>query len=76
MTSISTEQTQDHQKIREWVEKRGGVPAVLRTSQNASIGQLRIKFDRSEDHLDEIDWDEFFDAFDKNQLTFLYQEDF
>lgn len=73
----SAQKTHDHKKIREWVEKHGGVPAVVKATedQGDGIGLLRIKFDRNEDNLEEVEWDEFFDTFDKKHLAFLYQED-
>lgn len=70
--------TQDHEKIRKWVEKRGGVPAMVKAAEDDNdedIGLLRIKFDADEDDLEEIEWEEFFDAFDERQLDFLYQDD-
>ena len=37
-------------------------------------GVLRIDFDRNDDNLTEIDWDEFFAIFDSSDVDFLYQE--
>lgn len=73
----SAKKTQDHKKIQEWVEKHGGTPAVVKSTEDhgEGIGLLRIKFDRNEENLREVEWDEFFDTFDNNELTFLYQED-
>lgn len=61
--------TTNHEVIRKWVEDRGGKPAVV---EDTSI--LRIDFGGSDDNLKEISWDEFFENFDKNNLSFLYQE--
>ena len=68
--------TTDHRKIRSWVEARGGHPAAVKTTRNAKSpgGLLRIDFGPQEANLEEIDWDEFFKAFDGNKLAFLYQE--
>jgi hypothetical protein len=68
--------TTDHRKIRSWVEARGGHPAAVKTTRNAKSpgGLLRIDFGPQEPNLEEIDWDEFFKAFDGNKLAFLYQE--
>jgi hypothetical protein len=70
--------TTDHDTIRRWVEKRGGRPAAVReTGSNGDPGILRIDFPGrgDDDALEEISWDEFFEAFDENKLAFLYQEE-
>lgn len=64
--------TTDHQQIRQWVEKRGGHPAVVgSTGEN---GLLRIDFEPADASLEPVDWDTFFETFDRNSLAFLYQE--
>lgn len=73
----SAKATTDHDTIRKWVEQRGGHPAhVKRTGRKSGDpGVLRIDYPgfSGEDSLEEIEWDEFFKAFDKNKLAFLYQ---
>ena len=69
--------TTDHQKIRQWVEARNGHPSVIRSTESEQPGRaglLRIDFNKPEDELDEVSWDEFFDTFDENNLAFLYQD--
>jgi hypothetical protein len=70
--------TTDHEEIRKWVESRKGRPAhVVRTGRDKQdLGILRIDFPgwTGEDTLEHVDWDRWFDAFDANQLAFLYQE--
>ncbi|PSL22869.1 hypothetical protein [Dyadobacter jiangsuensis] len=70
--------TCDHDTIRAWVEKRGGVPSVVKGTgkKNEGDGILRIDFPgySGEDSLQEISWDEFFEKFDESNLEFLYQE--
>lgn len=69
--------TTDHKVIRQWAESRKGHPAFVKSTEGkrkGSGGLLRIDFDPTEESLDEISWDEFFDTFDKNELAFLYQE--
>ena len=63
--------TTDHDEIREWVEERGGHPARVKGTE-----LLRIDYPgfSGEERLEEINWDEFFEAFDENNLAFLYQE--
>lgn len=69
--------TVNHQEIRHWVEERGGHPAtVKRTMSDGEPGLLRIDFPgySGQESLQEIDWDSFFDKFEKEHLAFLYQE--
>ena len=76
----SSKTTTDHDEIRRWVESRGGKPAaVTGTGSGDDPGILRINFDEpggdDDDRLEEISWDEWFKAFDENDLAFLYQDD-
>ena len=63
--------TTNHDELRRWVEARGGHPARVKDTE-----LLRIDYPgfSGEDSLEKISWEEFFDAFDKNKLAFLYQE--
>lgn len=70
--------TTDHDTIRSWVEERGGRPARVKgTGSDGDAGLLRIDFPGrgDDDALEEIDWDAFFQAFEDNDLAFLYQEE-
>src|SRR6185503_13123664 len=70
--------TTDHNEIRSWVEERGGQPARVKGTENKqSAGVLRIDYPgfSGEDTLETITWEEFFHAFDDNNLAFLYQEE-
>src|SRR5215218_4569556 len=72
--------TTNHDEIRSWVESRGGHPAaVTETGSGSDPGILRINFDEpgggDDDRLEEISWDEWFKAFDENNLAFLYQDE-
>lgn len=72
----SAKATTDHDTIRKWVEQRGGHPAhVKKTGRRRDPGVLRIDYPgfSGEDTLEPLEWDEFFKAFDKNRLAFLYQ---
>jgi len=69
--------TTDHEKIRRWVESRGGHPAtVKRTRRSGEPGLLRIDYPgfSGEKQLQEISWDEFFDKFEESELAFIYQD--
>lgn len=60
--------TTDHEVIRKWVESRDGRPAVV------ADHVLRIDFGEAEDGFRQVDWDEFFEIFDGNDLAFLHQD--
>jgi hypothetical protein len=70
--------TTDHDEIRGWVEERGGKPARVKGTKNKQgMGVLRIDYPgfSGEDTLETITWEEFFQAFDDNNLAFLYQDE-
>ncbi|HYZ85662.1 MAG TPA: hypothetical protein VE621_14725 [Bryobacteraceae bacterium] len=71
--------TTDHDEIRRWAEKRGGVPARVRgtADDDDDPGLLRIDFpvDGPDPNLEPISWDEWFKKFDQKQLAFLYQDE-
>ena len=73
--------TTNHDEIRNWVERRGGHPAVVSATEGGPRGGglLRIDYDEprgnDDTRLARIGWDEFFQIFDKNDLAFLYDPD-
>ena len=70
--------TTDHDEIRTWVEARGGHPARVKSTGTATDpGVLRIDFPgfSGEDTLEEIEWDEFFEWFDRNELALLLSDE-
>jgi hypothetical protein len=70
--------TTDRDQIRRWVEERGGQPARVKdTGGDDDQGILRIDYPGrgDDDSLEQISWDEWFEAFDENELAFLYQEE-
>ncbi|WP_342087484.1 hypothetical protein [Dyadobacter sp. OTU695] len=77
-SSKSDTSTRDHDTIRAWVEKRGGVPSMVKgtATKKDGGGILRIDFPgySGEDSLQKISWEEFFQKFDESKLEFLYQE--
>lgn len=73
---MSSQTTTDHDTIRRWAEERGGVPAVVRgTEDDEGEGILRIDFAEPDDSLEEISWEEFFEVFEDRELAFLYQDE-
>jgi hypothetical protein len=74
----SAQPVTDHQKIRRWAEARGAKPACVRgTGGKADPGMIRLDFPgfSGSDSLQEISWDEWFKAFDDNNLALLIQEE-
>lgn len=68
-------QTTDHQQIKDWTVQRGGIPAKMK-SGSSGAALLRIHFPKPDEHkneLEEMDWDDFFAEFEKDELEFLYQ---
>ncbi|HWK65004.1 MAG TPA: hypothetical protein VNS34_08690 [Rhizobiaceae bacterium] len=64
--------TTDHDEIRKWIEARQGRPAKVTTSGSGGI--LRIDFGEPDEALDPIEWEEFFQIFEDNNLAFLHQD--
>jgi hypothetical protein len=70
--------TVDHDTIREWAVARGGKPAHVKAAGSKSDpGILRIDFPgySGANRLEEISWDDFFKAFEENDLALVYQEE-
>lgn len=67
--------TTDHEYIRRWTEERGGHPAAVKRTQNGGSTIIRIAFPDSPESLEPIEWQDFFDIFEKEGLAFLYQEE-
>ncbi|MCA2213740.1 hypothetical protein [Jidongwangia harbinensis] len=68
--------TTDHEVIRRWASARKAVPAtVAGTEHDGHLGVLRLDFPGySGDRLTEVSWDDWFEAFDKRRLNFIFQE--
>ena len=68
----------DHDEIRQWAEERDARPsAVQRTHTDDSVGIIRLDFPgySGENSLEEIEWDEWFDKFDDNNLALVVQDE-
>ena len=77
-TESESKVTTNHDEIKQWVEERGGSPAQVKgTDTGTRGGLLRIDYPgySGEDTLETITWEEFFEAFEANNLAFLYQEE-
>jgi hypothetical protein len=68
--------TTDHEVIRRWAAARNAVPATVEgTDHDGHLGVLRLNFPGySGDRLTEVGWDDWFEAFDKRRLNFIFQE--
>ncbi len=69
--------TIDHDEIRRWAERRGGVPATIRGSaSDGGPGILRIALPTAavRTNLMALTWDEFFAAVEANELGFMIDE--
>jgi len=70
------ETTTDHETIRKWAEARGGTPSRVKATGGAKDpGILRLDFGEKDEGLEPIDWDEFFEKFDKSGLALLYADE-
>jgi hypothetical protein len=68
----------DHRKIREWAEARNAKPARVRgTGGKNDVGIIRLDFPgfTGSETLEPITWEEWFRAFDENNLALLVQEE-
>lgn len=75
--SYSSHTTTDHDFIRQWAGQRGAKPACVKgTGKKGDTGMIRLDFPgySGGDSLQPIDWDEWFDRFDANQLALVYQD--
>jgi hypothetical protein len=79
MASRLSKTTQDHDEIRRWAEARNAIPCeVASTERDGEAGILRFCFpnakNRNDDSLKQIEWDRFFEKFDENGLSMVFQE--
>jgi hypothetical protein len=67
----------DHDEIRRWAEQRGAKPTCVKgTGDRDDPGMIRLDFPgwSGADSLQEISWDEWFKAFDDNNLALIVQD--
>ncbi len=77
----NAEITIDHEEIRHWAEDRGGIPAIVKRTHRKGApavreGILRIEFPGfgSDQKLEHVSWNEWFEVFDERELAFLCQK--
>ena len=76
-TSKSAHPLTEHEEIRQWAEERGARPACVRGKGSGDdIGMIRLDFPgySGQDSLQSIEWDEWFQKFDENNLALLVQD--
>jgi len=61
--------TRDHDVIRSWAGARGAEPARVKGTQ-----VLRIAFDKLPPNWEAMNWQEFFEIFDRTAQSFLYDD--
>lgn len=70
--------TIDNDEIRAWIEERGGVPTTIKGMSEdeedgvESADMLHISFDPNDPIMEEMDWEEFFERFENENLALVY----
>lgn len=59
----------DHDEIRTWIEEGNGQPGKMNETE-----LLTIYFGKPESDITPIEWEEFFEIFDRNNLAFAYED--
>lgn len=68
----------DHDEIRNWAEERDAQPSCVRgTGSEEDVGMIRLDFPgySGESSLEPIEWDEWFQKFDENNLALLVEDE-
>jgi ferritin-like metal-binding protein YciE len=68
----------DPEEIREWAEERGAQPACVKgTGSGEDIGMIRLDFPGwgSDEKLQPIDWDEWFEKFEERGLALIVEDE-
>lgn len=77
MSTSDTRTTTDHEQIRSWAEEHDAVPASVRGTGDGQLGVLTLDMvghGAGEEELEHVSWDDWFSAFEDNDLAFVYQE--
>lgn len=67
----------DHDEIRAWAEERSATPSqVASTATEDDVGIIRLDFPgyTGEGTLEAIEWDQWFEKFDENELALIVQQ--
>jgi hypothetical protein len=72
-----TKTTTDHNEIRRWAEDRGGRPVrvhgVFGKTGDATDLRIDFLFDKYDDDVEQISWEDFFAQLDREQMVLVYQ---
>lgn len=69
--------TIDNDEIRAWMEERNGRPVLLKgvdEDGEESPDMLHISFDPKDTNMQEMEWEEFFERFDNENLALVYDD--
>ncbi len=67
--------TTEHEVIRAWVEERSGFPVRAKGVSMPARINLEFPGDYADTELERVSWDEWFEAFEQQELAFLHQEE-
>ena len=71
-----TKVTTDRDEISRWAKERNGRPVSVShdpLNPNGSRIQIDFLYDKYDDNVCQISWEEFFDVFDREELALVYQ---
>lgn len=67
--------TYDHKEIKEWIENKNGKPVLISGAEPARALSIQFSKDTAlPENSHEIDWEAFFNHFEKALLAFQYEE--
>ena len=70
--------TIDNDEIRAWIEEKGGIPTTIKGMSEdeedgvESADMLHISFDPTDPNMVEMDWEEFFERLENENLALVY----
>ena len=70
--------TVDNDEIRGWMEEHGGTPAILKETSDDGLespDMLHISFNPQSPDMEEMDWEEFFERFENENLALVYDDE-
>lgn len=74
-----TKTTTDHEQIQSWAEDRGGRPVrvhgVFGRQPDSTDLRIDFLFEKYNDDVEQISWEEFFTQFDREKLVLVYQSE-
>lgn len=69
--------TTDNDEIRTWIEDHDGVPVIIKgvvEDKGESPEMLHVSFGPMSPDMEEMDWDEFFERFENENLALVYDD--